>query len=261
MTMTDLSGWRGHDAVDPSGDKIGKIEDIYLDEQTDQPEWLAVRTGFFGRRISFVPIAEARATGDDVVVPYTKDQVKDAPNAEPDGILTEREEARLYEHYGLPYSNRTADTALADTGLADIGTAAYEAPATEHDLAGRDEAMTRSEEELRVGTVQREAGRARLRKWVETVHVSTTVPVAHEEVRIERAPITDTNLDRALQGQEISEAEYEVTLMEEEVVAGVETVPKERIRLDTLTVVEEQEVGAEVRKERVEAEIDPDIRR
>ena len=68
MTMTDLSGWRGHDVVDPSGDKIGEIEDIYLDEQTDQLEWLAVRTGLYGRRVSFVPLAEAQPSGDYVAV-------------------------------------------------------------------------------------------------------------------------------------------------------------------------------------------------
>jgi len=117
--------------------------------------------------------------------------------------------------------------------------------------------MTRSEEELRVGTRQREAGKARLRKWVETEHVSTTVPVAHEEVRIEREPITDSNADRALQGQEIKEGVHEVTLMEEEAVAGTEVVPKERIRLEKETVVEEEQVGAELRKERVETEYEP----
>ncbi len=253
MTMTDLSGWRGHDVVDPSGDKIGEIEDIYLDEQTDQPEWLAVRTGLFGRRVSFVPLAEAQPSGDYVAVPYTKDQVKDAPHADPDeGLLSEREEARLYEYYGLPYSDIKSDTGLPEAG--GTSSAGYES-------AGSDDAMTRSEEELRVGTQQREAGRARLRKWVETEHVTTTVPVAREEVRIEREPITDTNIDQAVSGPEISEAEYEVTLREEEAVAGVETVPKERIRMETETVVEEQQVGADVRKERIEAEVDPDIRR
>ena len=253
MTMTDLSGWRGHDVVDPSGDKIGEIEDIYLDEQTDQPEWLAVRTGLFGRRVSFVPLAEAQPSGDYVAVPYTKDQVKDAPHADPDeGLLSETEEARLYEYYGLPYSDIKSDTGLPEGG----GTST-----TGYETAGSDDAMTRSEEELRVGTQQREAGRARLRKWVETEHQTTTVPVAREEVRIEREPITDTNLDQAISGPEISEAEYEVTLREEEAVAGVETVPKERIRMETETVVEEQQVGADVRKERIEAEVDPDIRR
>lgn len=257
MTMTDLSGWRGHDVVDPSGDKIGEIADIYLDEQTDQPEWLAVRTGLFGRRVSFVPLAEAQPSGDYVAVPYTKDQVKDAPHADPDeGLLSETEEARLYEYYGLPYSDIRSDTGLPDAG-GQTETTGYETATP----AGNDDAMTRSEEELRVGTRQREAGRARLRKWVDTEHVSTSVPVAHEEVRIEREPITDTNIDRALQGQEISEGVHEVTLMEEEAVAGTEVVPKERVRLDTETVVEEQQVGAELRQERIEAEVDPDVRR
>ena len=247
MTMTDLSGWKGHDVVDPSGDKIGEIADIYLDEQTDQPEWLAVRTGLFGRRVSFVPLAEAQPSGDYVAVPYTKAQVKDAPHADPDeGLLSEDEEARLYEYYGLPYSDIRSDTGLPDAG----GTS-----------AGTDDAMTRSEEELRVGTRQREAGQARLRKWVETEHVSTTVPVAREEVRIEREPITDANVDRALQGQEISEDVHEVTLMEEKAVAGTEVVPKERVRLDKETVVEQEQVEADLRQERIDAEVDPDIRR
>ena len=254
MTMTDLSGWRGHDVVDPSGDKIGEIADIYLDEQTSQPEWLAVRTGLFGRRLSFVPIAEAQAAGDYVAVPYTKDQVKDAPNVDPDeGLLSEREEATLYEYYGLPYSDIKSDTGLPDAG----GTSS-----ADYEGAGRDDAMTRSEEELQVGTRQREAGRARLRKWVETEHVATTVPVEREEVRIEREPITDTNVDQALRGPEIGEAEYEVTLREEEAVAGVQAVPRERVRLEKDTVVEEQQVGADLRKERIEAEVDdPDFRR
>ncbi len=256
MTMNDLAGWKGHDVVDPSGDKIGRIEDIYLDEQTDQPEWLAVTTGFFGHRISFVPIAEAQIAGEDLAVPYSKAQVKDAPNAEPDGLLSGEEEAALYDYYGLPYSDATSDTGLPDgAGYDTAGTTGTTG------TAGTDDAMTRSEEELRVGTRQREAGRARLRKWVETEHATATVPVAREEVRIEREPITDTNVDRALQGQEISEGAYEVTLMEEEAVAGVETVPKERVRMETETVVEEQQVGADVRKERIEAEVDPDVRR
>ena len=121
--------------------------------------------------------------------------------------------------------------------------------------------MTRSEQELRVGTRQREAGRARLRKWVETEHVATTVPVERETVRIEREPITDANVDQALRGPEISQGVHEVTLMEEEAVAATETVPKERIRMEKDTVLDEEQVAGEVRKERVEAEYDPQTRR
>jgi len=248
MTTTDLGSWRGRNVVDPSGDKIGSIEDIYYDEATDKPEWLAVKTGLFGHRVSFVPLAEAQASGDSITVPYTKDQVKESPNTDADGALSEQEEAALYEHYRLPYSDVRSNTGLPDGGAPVAGTT---------DTTGNDEAMTRSEEELQVGTVQREAGKARLRKWVETEHVTTSVPVAHEEIRIEREPITDGNVDRALQGQEISEGVHEVTLMEEEAVAGTVTVPKERVRMDTETVVEEQEVGADLRKERIDAEVNP----
>ena len=252
MTMTDIATLRGQDVVDATGEKIGRVEDIYLDEQTNQPEWLAVRTGLFGMRVSFVPLAQAQATGNEVTVPYSKDQVKDAPHADADGMLSEQEEARLYEHYGLPYSDTPTDTVLPAGG----GTATETATTT-----GTDDAMTRSEEELRVGTRTREAGRARLRKWVETEHVSTTVPVTREGVRIEREPIDDANVDRALQGPEISEGVHEVTLMEEEAVAATETVPKERVRLEKEAVVEEEQVGGEVRKERIEAEYDPGTRR
>ncbi len=182
-------------------------------------------------------------------LPFSKDQVKDAPSADADGQLSMDEEARLYEHYGMAYSDAPSDTGLPTDGGAPPQT------------TGTDDAMTRSEEELRVGTRQRQAGRARLRKWVETEHVSTTVPVAREEVRIEREPITEGNVDKALRGPKITEAVHEVTLMEEEAVAATETVPKERIRMEKDTVVEQEEVGADLRKERVEAEVDPGTRR
>jgi uncharacterized protein (TIGR02271 family) len=114
--------------------------------------------------------------------------------------------------------------------------------------------MTRSEEELRVGTARQERGRARLRKYVVTEHVQQTVPVSHEEVRLEREPITDGNIDDALSGPEISEEEHEVVLHEEVPVVEKRAVPKERVRLSTDTVTDEAEVSEEIRKERIEQE-------
>jgi uncharacterized protein (TIGR02271 family) len=119
-----------------------------------------------------------------------------------------------------------------------------------------DDAMTRSEEELRVGTTQRERGRARLRKYVTTETQQVTVPVQREEVRVEREPITEANLGAATSGPAISEEEHEVTLREEEPVVEKRAVPKERVRLDTETVTEERQVAEEVRKERIEVEGD-----
>jgi len=118
-----------------------------------------------------------------------------------------------------------------------------------------DNAMTRSEERLNVGTERQQVGRARLRKYVVTEHVQQTVPVQREEVRLEREPITDANRDEAYAGPDITEAEHEVTLHAERPVVDTEAVPVERVRLGKETVTDEQTVGGEVRKERIEADL------
>jgi len=242
--VQETTAWRGRTAVDADGDKIGKIEEIYLDAETGRPEWLAVKTGLFGSHVSFIPLAQAREDGDDIRVPFDKDHVKDAPHVDPDGQLSHGEEEALYRHYDLEFTSSSSgdDRAGRDT----VG----------HDVSGRttDDAMTRSEEELRVGTREREAGRARLRKYVVTEDVTETVPVKREEVRVEREPITDGNVDDALDGPAISEEEHEVVLHQEEAVAEKRVVPKERVRLDKDVEVEQREVSEEVRREEIDVD-------
>jgi len=119
--------------------------------------------------------------------------------------------------------------------------------------------MTRSEERLHVGTERVQTGRARLRKYVVTEQQNVTVPVSHEEVRLEREPITDGNVDDALSGPDISEEEHEVVLTEERPVIAKETVPVERVRLGTETVTDTEQVSADVRKEEITLE-DEDAR-
>ena len=248
-TESAVAEWRGDNAVDSDGEKIGTIEEIYMDAETGKPEWLAVKTGLFGSKLSFIPIAEASETGGGVQVPYDNQQVKDAPAVEPDGELSQEEEANLYRHYGLGYSEARSDSGLPrGNGRDTVG----------HDTSGptTDDAMTRSEEELRVGKASRESGRARLRKYVVTEQVQQTVPVQREEVRVEREPITDANVGDATDGPAISEEEHEVILHEEEVVVEKRAVPKERVRLDKDTVIEDQTVSEQVRKEQIEAEGD-----
>jgi uncharacterized protein (TIGR02271 family) len=253
-TQSAVAEWRGSNAVDSDGEKIGTIEEIYMDAETGRPEWLAVKTGMFGSKLSFVPIAEASAANGDVQVPYDMQHVKDAPNAEADGELSQEEEANLYSHYGLDYSEARSDSGLPE------GNGGRQA---DRDPVGRDtsgpttdDAMTRSEEELRVGKASRERGRARLRKYVVTEQVEQTVPVQREEVRLEREPITDANVGDAKDGPAISEEEHEVTLHEEEVVVEKRAVPKERVRMDKQTVTEDETVSEQVRKEQIEAEGD-----
>ena len=236
--------------VAPAGDKLGTIDAIYLDDETGQPEWATVTRGRFSAKAAFVPLAQAQDLGDSVQVPYDKQQVTDAPSPQADGSLSQDEEAELYRHYGLDYSEHRSDSGL---------------PAGTDDAVGRDvsgpttdQAMTRSEEELQVGTQTRERGRARLRKYVTTETQQVTVPVQREEVRVEREPITDANLDAATSGPAISEEEHEVTLREEEVMVEKRAVPKERVRLDTDTVTEERQVAEEVRKEQIQVDGDQD---
>jgi uncharacterized protein (TIGR02271 family) len=267
-TLQDIETWRGRTLVDRDGDKIGKIEDIYLDRSSGEPEWAAVKTGLFGSNVSFVPIHDASPSGDDLRVAYEKDQVKDAPNVDPDGELSPEEERRLYQHYGRgdydEWTTDSEDRTHATYGRDDVDfDRDDDAGTVGRDTSGptTDDAMTRSEEELAVGTQRRETGRARLRKWVETENVTETVPVQREEVRLEREPITDANRGDALDGPEISEEEHEVTLHAEEPVVEKRTVPKERVRLDKDVHTDEETVSEEVRKERIEADGDAERRR
>jgi uncharacterized protein (TIGR02271 family) len=267
VDIDTVRGWRGRTMVDRGGDRIGTIQDIYADDQTGQPEWALVNTGLFGRKSSFVPLAQANPAGDDVQVPYEKQLVNDAPAIEPDQHLSEAEEQRLWQHYGLDYGfGQTEQPAGYDTADA-AGTAAartdldYEAAGTEvggydRQATGGDDAMTRSEEELQVGTQARERGRVRLRKYVTTEQVQQTVPVQREQVRVQREPITDANLDAARAGPDISESEHEVVLHEEQPVVEKRVVPRERVRLDTETVTDEAQVAEEVRKEQLDLDDD-----
>ena len=251
-----VRNWQGAAMVDRDGDRIGEIDAIYVDDQTGEPEWALVNTGFFGTRSSFVPIAQATARGDQVQVPYDKQRVKDAPNMDPDGHLSEQEEQALWRHYGLQYGGSAAAGTTGDPGPGRAATDKDRDPVG-RDTSGptTDQAMTRSEEELRVGTQARERGRARLRKYV-TETQQVTVPVSREEVRVEREPITDANLDAATSGPAISEDEHEVTLREEEVVVDKRAVPKERVRLDKDTVTEERQLSEQLRKEQIDVEGD-----
>ena len=113
---TEVLEWRGRTAVDSDGSKLGKIEEIYLDSQTQRPEWALIQTGMFGSKSSFMPLKDATSDGDDVVAPYSKAQVKDAPQMDPDGEFSQREESALYEHYGIAYDESRSESGLPEGG-------------------------------------------------------------------------------------------------------------------------------------------------
>jgi uncharacterized protein (TIGR02271 family) len=268
MIGTDtISRVIGQDVYDQSGDKIGSAAEVYLDDETGQPEWVTVRTGLFGTKESFVPIRDADLTNDGVRVAVSKEQVKDAPKIDTDGHLSPQEEQELYRYYGLGAGTGTGidtdttrtvatDTTTTSRTDTDRTTGVDTRGAVGHDTSGptTDNAMTRSEEQLNVGTRSEEVGRARLRKYVVTENVTESVPVSREEVRVEREPITDANIGNAMDGPAISEEEHEVTLHAETPVVEKEAVPVERVRLDTETVTEQATVTEGVRKEQIDVD-------
>ncbi len=266
----------GGDVLDSTGDKIGSIAQLYVDDRSTQPSWVTVRTGLFGMRESFVPLDDATEDGINIRVPYTNDQVKDAPNIDADEHLSPEEEQRLYRHYGLS-AGGTGEVAGQTSPLAGQtersvgqtdplggrpGQVTGEQAGYAADVEPRaDEGLVRSEERLNVGTEQEEVGRARLRKYVVTENVQTTVPVTREEVRVEREPITSAEAADVRGGVDLGQAEQEVVLRAERPVVETETVPVEKVRLEKDTVTEDQTVTGQVRKEQVEAERDEPFER
>jgi len=231
----------GATARDKDGQKVGHVTAVYEDRVTGAPEWLTVTTGLFGSKETFVPISLARLRGHsgDVELAAAKETITSAPRIGPEGRLSPYREEQVFLHYGMSYTSPPWPTEPVPP-----------LPASAPD------AMTRSEEQMHVGTETAETGRVRLRKVIVTENVTQTIPVSHEEVRVEREPITDANVDQAMAGEPLSTAEHEVILHAERPVVTTETVPVERVRLSKDTVAGETTVTGEVRKEKIDTERD-----
>jgi PRC-barrel domain/Domain of unknown function (DUF2382) len=236
-SVEEVRGWLGRVMVDRDGNRLGEITDIYLDRETDRQEWAVVRTGLFGLRSSFVPLAEASEADDQIQVPHERTLIKDAPNIEADGQLSEAEEAELYRHYGLDYDTVTpgSDQATGQPG----GPATNDQPTASPPETGEPGAASatgpvqrRSSEELaatdamgsgqpasevgevvgdgvsrpfvyetpgpgqgRPGSRRRQPGQVRLRRYLVTEVVTETESGQRHELRVEREPISDEDVD------------------------------------------------------------------
>ncbi|MCU1406524.1 MAG: hypothetical protein JWQ43_2827 [Glaciihabitans sp.] len=245
ISANNVNDLVGATTYDNEGDKVGSVGQVYVDPDTRAPLWVTVKTGLFGTSESFVPVDDASFDGDTIRVPYEKAFIKDAPRVEDDGAMSEAEENALYAYYGNAEAGSVGTANVS--GTSSTTTAGY-------DTSGSttDDAMTRSEERLHVGTEKVEVGRARLRKHVVTEMKTITVPVSREEVTLVREPISEANIGDATAGPDISEEEHEIVLTEERVIVSKETVPVERVALDTKTVTEQRQVTEEVAHEEIE---------
>ncbi|MBQ0894359.1 YsnF/AvaK domain-containing protein [Micromonospora sp. U56] len=236
LTEQQVRSLYGQDVQDRSGAKIGSVGQVWADA-AGEPTWVSVKTGVMGHHESMAPLAGAGMAEGRLRVPYDKATVRSAPAVESgtEAPLGSDQLAQLYRHYQLQQQQEQPQR-----------------------RPGAPE-MTRSEERLRVGTQSEPAGKARLSKHVVTEDVHTTVPVEHDEVRVVREPITAAN--RGDIRPDIRDEQREMELRAERPVVSKDQVPVERVRLTKDEIVEDEPIDAQVRRERVDADVPEPARR
>lgn len=252
----------GANVLSEDGAVLGPMGQLYVDDATGEPSWVTVATHTMGSPESFAPLRGAVLDGRDVRLPYTHGKVYESPKMSQDGHLSPEEEQHLLRYYGLMPSK--------DEELATQEQASAAAPQARSSRPEGDYSMTRSEEQLRVGTEIRETERVRLVKRVVTEDVTMTVQIRREELVVERVPIKDgTPFYDDGQGT-FSEAErerlysavetafngdtVEVVLYEEKPRVEVDVVPIERVRMRREAHTHDETVSGQVRKEVIETE-------
>lgn len=233
-----------YEVVDAEGNKVGPVEHMWVDGATGRPEFLAVKSGSFLGSTHIVPVAGARIDEGrrQMRLPYRDDQIKNAPHFDKDAELSDDDERRVYDYYGLERS-----TAPSPSGLAAGAGMRREAP--EMRTSGQDQqTIPLAEEELEVGKRPVEAGRVRLRKVIRTEHVSQPVELRREEVHVERVPASGEQVPpNAFQEQEI-----EVPVRREEPVVEKEAHLTGQVRVGKTAETERRTVEGDVRREDVE---------
>ena len=231
--------YAGYTVYDNAGSKIGKVDDLFLDEN-EQPEYIGVKMGFLGTSSTLIPmeLATTDESAGTITVSTDKDTAKNGPAFNDDHEITPEYENEVRSYYGLGAA-QAQSTGSYDT---------HEEPRSEvtHDDELR---VQRSEEELRAGTREREAGSVKVRKRVRTDRERVEVPVKHEEVSVERVPVSG----EATEAQ-IGEDEVSVPVTEEEVVVDKRAVAKEEVRLRKDVVQDTEVVEEDVRREEIDVE-------
>ncbi len=236
--------YAGYPVVDRDGDKIGKVDDLFLDEN-DRPEYIGVKMGFLGTRSTLIPAGITRAdeARGVVEVEAEKSHVKEGPSFDDDREITPEYEREVHRYYGLEGPETTGDRGAYGAHHAEKEQAGH-APRGDDELR-----VQRSEEELRAGTREREAGSVKVRKRVRTDREQIEVPTKHEEVSVERVPVSGEAADA-----QIGEDEVSVPVSEEKVVVDKRAVAKEEVRISKDVVEETEIVEDDVRREEIDVE-------
>jgi uncharacterized protein (TIGR02271 family) len=262
----------GYEVYDQSGSKIGKIDDLFIDE-SDQPEYIGVKMGFLGTSSTLIPweaVSSVDDEGRNVTVATDKETAKNGPAFDDDREITPEFENEVYSYYGFQRSETRNGSYFSDgtdagtvgpgMSMGDTETGEFREHALTDegvnqsrgdDLADEDELrVQRTEEDLVAGTREREAGALKVRKRVRTDRERLEVPTRHEEVTVERVPISEGTTSEA----QIGEDEVSIPVTEEEVVVEKRPVAKEEIRVRKDVVEDSEVVEEDVRREEIDVD-------
>ena len=252
ITRQDFDRVEGATAYDNSGEKIGRVGQLYIDDETGEARWLTVSTGLFGLSESFAPLQGAEFDGKDIRLKYDKETVKDAPRIDKDQHLDPDEERDLYRHYGFGSRGEMDDA--GKPGSTHDWTGKERSRPRAADAGDKEHAMTLSEERLKAGKERVEVGQVRLRKYTTTHTEKVDVPVTKEKLVVERTPASGNATKAPI--RDSGEKVEEVTLREERPVVEKETVPVEDVRVGKQQETETEQVSAKVRKERADVDVE-----
>ena len=258
ISPNEIDRIEGSTAYDTSGDKVGKVGQLYLDDETGQPEWVTVSTGFFGSSETFVPLEGASLESGNLRLGFEKEKIKNAPRVGADQHLDAAQEDELYRYYGLgaglgTTTGQTTTDTTTTAGLTDTG---HDRGVDTSRSTETEAAVTLAEERLQVGKESVESGRVRLRKYVTTETQTVSVPVSKEKLVIERVPAEGTTTGGI---SDVGEQVEEITLREERAVVGKETVAVEEVRVGKEVITESEQVSGEVRKEHADLDVEGDV--
>jgi uncharacterized protein (TIGR02271 family) len=237
----------GYEVYDQSGEKIGKVDDLFVDE-SDQPEYIGVKMGFLGTSSTLIPwdvVSNVDDQGGRIELSADKETAKNGPAFDDDREITPDFEHQVYSYYGFQHASTTEEPGAYE---------AYQGTETTDEDELR---VRRTEEELRAGTREREAGSVQVRKRVHTDREQVEVPTRREEVSVERVPVDSGTATEA----NIGEDEVRVPLTEEEVVVEKRPVAKEEVRIRKDVVEDTEVVEEDVRREEVDIDDQTTTRR
>lgn len=256
----DLSQYVGYDVIDRSNDKIGTLECLWSDH-AGEPAFVGVKTGWIFGKTHVVPAESVQVNEREkrIRLPYDKQKVKDAPAYDGDAEMDEAREWEIRQYYGLGGKlQQHRDVGAADTRTRQTGAAAKPAETTGMRRGTEERSMQLSEEQVKIGKREVEAGGVRLRKVVRVETVNQPVELRREEIVIERVPAGEAQI--AARG-DFSGEELYIPLRREEAVIQKEAHVREEVRVRKESHTDQQRISEEVRREDVEIEETGEARR